>query len=473
MTTTCAVRDGAVYCWGQPFGTRDLDRNIVAPERVPGLAGVDSVSVFEWFSLRSHRRPGDVLGRQSLGRARRRYHHRTPRAGHREKAQGRHRADRRRPASHVRDRRRRGALLGSWLLRTAGRRDETFAGNDSSSGSRAEERRDEHGPRHLHHVRHRGRAHQMLGQEHIRRAGSRTAHESHDPRRCAGSGRRFPRCPQRGLHDMRVRNRSRNLLGRPRVDFSGRTRSNLRSCDRISTAGASSAPAPSHASDGTPKRERLSGCPRRPRRSAPARTTRAPSPAARSTAGETAASAPSATAHQRSRSSTRTSSAQNPPPSPGRLMPTSDNNSPSGQSRSRDQNSSAVENAFLRALGAIDVVIGCVRRSRGHRVSTWRTRRQAILGSVDVRFGMPSAVVLERDNVQLCVRRRAATEIIRQKARFDRLARRRAEDPSRCSCTTVLKANRAGCPLQGDQGTLRRISAAIVNRCRHFRRTAN
>ena len=42
---TCAVRDGAVYCWGGPFGTRDLDRSIVAPQRVPGLAGVDSVSV--------------------------------------------------------------------------------------------------------------------------------------------------------------------------------------------------------------------------------------------------------------------------------------------------------------------------------------------------------------------------------------------------------------------------------------------
>ncbi len=42
---TCAVRDRAVYCWGGPFGTRDLDRSIVAPRRVPGIAGVDSVSV--------------------------------------------------------------------------------------------------------------------------------------------------------------------------------------------------------------------------------------------------------------------------------------------------------------------------------------------------------------------------------------------------------------------------------------------
>ena len=42
---TCAVRDGAVYCWGTPFGTRDLDRSIVAPQRVAGLSGVDSVSV--------------------------------------------------------------------------------------------------------------------------------------------------------------------------------------------------------------------------------------------------------------------------------------------------------------------------------------------------------------------------------------------------------------------------------------------
>jgi hypothetical protein len=45
LGTTCAVRDGAVYCWGQPFGIRDLYRSIVAPRRVPGLAGVDSVSV--------------------------------------------------------------------------------------------------------------------------------------------------------------------------------------------------------------------------------------------------------------------------------------------------------------------------------------------------------------------------------------------------------------------------------------------
>ena len=42
---TCAVRDGAVYCWGHPFGTRDIDQRIVAPRRIPGLDGVDSVSV--------------------------------------------------------------------------------------------------------------------------------------------------------------------------------------------------------------------------------------------------------------------------------------------------------------------------------------------------------------------------------------------------------------------------------------------
>jgi len=46
LQTTCAVRNGAVYCWGKPFGARDLDRNITAPGRMPGLAGVDFVSVF-------------------------------------------------------------------------------------------------------------------------------------------------------------------------------------------------------------------------------------------------------------------------------------------------------------------------------------------------------------------------------------------------------------------------------------------
>jgi alpha-tubulin suppressor-like RCC1 family protein len=44
--TTCAVRDGAVYCWGAPLGIRNLDHSMVAPERVPGLAGVDSISVY-------------------------------------------------------------------------------------------------------------------------------------------------------------------------------------------------------------------------------------------------------------------------------------------------------------------------------------------------------------------------------------------------------------------------------------------
>ena len=43
--TTCAVRGGAVYCWGDPLGTRDLGRSNVLPKRVPGLNGVDSVSV--------------------------------------------------------------------------------------------------------------------------------------------------------------------------------------------------------------------------------------------------------------------------------------------------------------------------------------------------------------------------------------------------------------------------------------------
>jgi alpha-tubulin suppressor-like RCC1 family protein len=42
---TCAVRDGAVYCWGEPLGLRDLGRHLAVPTRVPGLKDVDSVSL--------------------------------------------------------------------------------------------------------------------------------------------------------------------------------------------------------------------------------------------------------------------------------------------------------------------------------------------------------------------------------------------------------------------------------------------
>src|SRR6187551_1658338 len=44
-TTTCAVRDGGVYCWGHPLGTKELGRSILAPQRVTGLTAVDLVSV--------------------------------------------------------------------------------------------------------------------------------------------------------------------------------------------------------------------------------------------------------------------------------------------------------------------------------------------------------------------------------------------------------------------------------------------
>ncbi len=42
--TTCAVREGAVYCWGASLGVEDMHA-ILAPERVKGLEGVSDVSV--------------------------------------------------------------------------------------------------------------------------------------------------------------------------------------------------------------------------------------------------------------------------------------------------------------------------------------------------------------------------------------------------------------------------------------------
>lgn len=43
--TTCAVREGEVWCWGQALGITDLDRVMVVPTRVENLKAVTSVSV--------------------------------------------------------------------------------------------------------------------------------------------------------------------------------------------------------------------------------------------------------------------------------------------------------------------------------------------------------------------------------------------------------------------------------------------
>ena len=97
---------------GGPVRHPGFDRSIVAPQRVPGLDSVDSVSVLSGSACaRSGGRVmcwGDnrwgELGDGTTTGARC--------AGRREEAHGRHRANRRRPASHLHDRRRRTHAAG-------------------------------------------------------------------------------------------------------------------------------------------------------------------------------------------------------------------------------------------------------------------------------------------------------------------------------------------------------------------------